>query len=130
MKYCYYAILSPYKNSYLVRFPDLVGCNTMGTSLRDASEMAEDAASLWLCDREDKRLPIIPASEPRKSENSDEIIIVINIDTDSYRRKNDNRSVKKTLSIPNWLNEKAIKAHINFSSVLQEGLKQHLGIPE
>jgi hypothetical protein len=102
----------------------------MGTSLKDAYEMAEDAASLWLCDREDKRLPIIPASNLQKSENPDDIITLVNIDTDSYRRKNDNRSVKKTLSIPNWLNEKAIKAHVNFSSILQEGLKRQLGIQE
>ena len=32
------------------------------------------------------------------------------------------RAVKKTLSIPEWLNEAAIAMDINFSQVLQEAL--------
>ncbi|MDA8335964.1 MAG: hypothetical protein M0Z41_13440 [Peptococcaceae bacterium] len=54
-------------------------------------------------------------------------VSLIDADTTEYRRENDNRAVKKTLSIPSWLNAKAEKAGINFSQVLQEALKQRLG---
>ena len=46
----------------------------------------------------------------------------------SYRKKHDTKAVKKTLTIPSWLNAAAEEAHINFSSVLQAGLKQQLHI--
>jgi len=45
-----------------------------------------------------------------------------------YRRENDNRAIKKTLSIPSWLNSKAEKAGINFSQTLQKALKEELGL--
>jgi len=51
-------------------------------------------------------------------------------DTDEYRRQNDTRSVKKTLSIPAWLNNRAEKANAPFSQILQEGLKEYLNITQ
>lgn len=52
----------------------------------------------------------------------------ISCDTTAYRRLMNNAAVKKTLSIPAWLNESAIAAGLNFSQVLQEALKQRLDI--
>jgi post-segregation antitoxin (ccd killing protein) len=52
----------------------------------------------------------------------------VDIDFNAYRRENDNRSVRKNLSLPSWLNDRAEKAGVNFSQVLQEGLKVRLGI--
>jgi len=52
----------------------------------------------------------------------------VDVDTAEYRRENDNRAIKKTLTIPNWLNSKAEKAGVNFSQTLQKALKQQLGI--
>ena len=49
-------------------------------------------------------------------------------DTDAYRKKNDARAVKKTLSIPSWLNTMAEEAGVNFSQILQEALKARLGV--
>jgi hypothetical protein len=45
-----------------------------------------------------------------------------------YRRQNDSRSVKKTLSIPAWLNHQAEKVNAPFSQILQQGLKEYLHI--
>ena len=50
------------------------------------------------------------------------------LDTDEYRRANENRAVKKTLTIPSWLNIEAERAGVNFSQILQDGLKARLGI--
>jgi predicted RNase H-like HicB family nuclease len=130
MKYEYPAIIHPAKEGgFWVDFPDLDGCFTQGETIEECIFMATDAASIWLCGHEDNRLPAVPPS-PLNYESRVEngIISIIHVDTDSYRRQNDNRAVKKTLSIPNWLNEKAMAAHLNFSAVLQEGLKRQLGI--
>ncbi|MCK9217987.1 MAG: HicB family protein, partial [Firmicutes bacterium] len=56
------------------------------------------------------------------------IYTLVDIDFDEYRRKHDNRSVRKNCTIPSWLNEEAIKAEINFSKVLQEALLNQLNI--
>lgn len=53
---------------------------------------------------------------------------VVDIDIDEYRRKVDNRTVRRNVTIPNWLNVEAEKAHINVSKVLQEALMQKLNV--
>ncbi|MEG2857669.1 MAG: hypothetical protein RR994_03510, partial [Clostridia bacterium] len=66
-------------------------------------------------------------SEIAKAAKSEEHLInLIVADTDRYRRENDTRAVKKTLSIPLWLNSKAEKANAPFSQILQQGLKAYL----
>ncbi|NSW82954.1 MAG: type II toxin-antitoxin system HicB family antitoxin [Syntrophothermus sp.] len=129
MKYVYPVIITPEGQDFNVAVPDLPGCFTFGTSLVEAIEMARDAIAMWLCDAEDKG-EVIPA--PRNPQDMQvpqgSIVSLVDVDTDEYRLENDNRSVKKTLSIPNWLNAKAQKAGINFSQTLQKALKQELGL--
>jgi predicted RNase H-like HicB family nuclease len=130
MKYTYPAVFHPAKEGgFWIEFPDLDGCFSQGETIDECLFMAEDAASIWLCSNEDNRLPAVaPSPLNYKTDDPNGIVSIIAIDTDAYRRKNDNRAVKKTLSIPGWLNEKAIAAHLNFSAVLQDGLKRQLGI--
>jgi len=129
MKYVYPAIITPEDNCYNVAIPDLPGCFTFGDTLVDAIEMARDAISMWLVDAENKDeaipLPSRPSDIPCEPNS---IINLIDVDTDEYRRENDNHAIKKTLSIPNWLNAKAEKAGINFSQTLQRALKKELGM--
>ncbi len=128
MKYVYPAIFTPLDGGeYDARVPDLPGCITCGHDLADAIEMAEDAAAMWLCDAEDNQEPI-PAPSEKLIAEPPKFINFIVADTDKYRRENDNRAVKKTLTIPNWLNSKAEKAGINFSQTLQNALKKQLDI--
>lgn len=129
MKYVYPTVLSRVDDVYNVEVPDLPGCFTFGKSLYDAIDMASDAIAMWICDAEDKNEPI-PA--PQNSEDipteHGQFISLVALDTDEYRRNNDNRAVKKTLTIPHWLNTKAEKAGVNFSQTLQKALKQELGV--
>jgi antitoxin HicB len=131
MKYIYPAIFTAEGDSYNVSVPDLPGCFTFGSDLVESIEMVRDAISMWLCDAENKN-ELIPS--PTKIQNiecdSNSFINLIDVNTLEYRRQNDNRAIKKTLSIPNWLNSKAEKAGINFSQTLQKALKQELGITE
>ena len=129
MRYVYPAIFTPLENEggYDVHIPDLPHVSTCADTLADAIDMAEDAASMWLADAEDKgrTIPVPSGSLPHKAP---QFVNLVKADTEAYRRATDNRSVRKNLTIPAWLNNQAEAAHLNFSGILQEALKEHLKI--
>lgn len=131
-KYIYPAIFTPEGDgSYSIRFPDVPNCFTGGGSLEEAMDMANDALCLMLYDMEQNGKQINSASSVatiQELAEQDEFVTLIACDTLAYRRFYDNKAVKKTLSIPSWLNDMAERAGVNFSGVLQEALKQHLNI--
>ena len=128
MKYVYPAIFTPVENGeFDVRVPDLPGCRTCGKDLADALFMAEDAVSMWLWDAETDQEQIPPAT-PMFQVEPPRFVNYVYADTDEYRWRHDTRAVKKTLSIPSWLNAQAEQAGINFSAVLQEALRAKLDI--
>lgn len=134
MKLIYPACFYPCEEGgYTVTFPDLPGCITEGDTLTEAVDMAIDAAAGWLLDEVENKRPI-PKSSDIKSVVADEyeegFVSLISVDLDEYVRKHSNKAVKKTLTIPAWLNTLAEKDNINFSQILQEGLKKHLGIKQ
>lgn len=129
-KYAYPAVFTEEKNGDIsVYFPDLEGCSTFGHDIIDALAMAGDSLSLMLYDMEEDG-DVIPAPTPLKKVKTSgaSFASYISIDTMDYRKKFRNRAVKKTLSVPEWLNDSATAAGLNFSQILQEGLKQALNI--
>ena len=130
MKYAYPAVFTKEEdNTYSVAFPDIDGCCTSGETLPDAIEMAEDALSLMLYDMEEEGTAIPTPSDPSSlAAGANDLISLVCCDTIEYRRLYNNRAVKKTLSIPAWLNTLAERADLNFSNVLQEALKMKLDI--
>ena len=127
--YAYPAIFTKEENGYSVFFPDIDGCFTCGDTLPEAMEMAEDALCLMLYDHEEDGEPIPTASDVKAMQKETaEIVSLVYCDTVEYRKLHDNRAVKKTLTIPNWLNTLSERAGINFSTVLQEALKAKLDI--
>lgn len=129
MKYVYPVLFTKENNLYNVSVPDLPGCFTFGETLPEAIEMARDAICMWLCDAEDKGENIPKASLiTNLSPQKDSFYNLIDADTLEYRKEHDNKAVKKTLTIPSWLNAKAEKEGVNFSQVLQDGLKRRLGL--
>jgi len=132
MKYAYAAIFTLESTGlYSVAFPDLQGCYTTGDSISDAIYMAQDALNLTLYDLEQDGQHIPIASNPHDIKvTSNQFISMIAVDTDVYRRFFENKSVKKTLTIPMWLNEQAELANVNFSQTLQKALKAELHISE
>ena len=129
-KYVYPAIFSKEDDGkYSVMFPDIENCYTGGDDLADALEMAEDILCLMLYDMEKDGKPIpSPSDSKRIKVKNNSIVSLVRCDTEFYRRFYENKSVKKTLTIPMWLNEKAERANINFSGILQDALKAHLHI--
>ena len=127
MRNVYYpAIFHPEDvGGYSVSVPDIEGCFTQGDTMDEALEMAQVAIGLMLEDCAE----IPKASTPAQLHlEAGDFVVVIPFDALAYKRRHDNRSVKKTLSIPSWLNEEAEAAHLNFSGILQEALKAKLKI--
>lgn len=113
---------------YSVEVPDLKGCITQGNSLEEAIQMAEDAALGWLLTsvEEGEELPKPSNVKDIKLEEEGFISLLL-LDLSSYTKKYGSRkSVKKTLTIPMWLNERAEKCGINFSKTLQDALLQKI----
>lgn len=129
-KYVYPAIFTPEEGgSYSIRFPDLENCFTSGESLADGMAMAEDALCLVLYDMEERGADIPAASDLKAVQvGENEFVSLISCDTLEYRKFYNNKAVKKTLTIPTWLNTMAEKQGINFSMVLQKALQQELNL--
>ncbi|MGF7141902.1 putative RNase H-like HicB family nuclease [Anaerotaenia torta] len=112
---------------YFVFFPDIDGCNTGGDNINNAYEMAFDALGLVLTYMEDNKRPLPEPSQPEDIElEENQVIVVIQFDMLEYLKKHESKAVKKTLSIPSWLNEAAMKMNINFSQVLQDALREKI----
>jgi len=115
------------EGGYWIPFPDFRGCFSQGETMEEAYEMAIDALGLCISDIEkDKNslpVPTTPIDIPLENK---EAVVIIEFDVDAYRRKHNSKAVKKTLTIPEWLNEEAMALGINFSQVLQEALLQKL----
>ncbi|CDC06130.1 putative uncharacterized protein [Clostridium sp. CAG:343] len=111
---------------YNVDFIDLKGCSTFGDSIQNAYLMAQDAMGLYLDNLTNFPKPTLDISKIILQKN--QFVSFVSINMDEYRKKFNNKSIKKTLTIPAWLNYLSEKNNINFSQVLQEALKERLGI--
>ena len=115
------------EGGFWVTFPDIPECMTEGDDLSQAYEMAVDALGLSLTSMEEAHLPLpIPSTPDNIKQSNDSFLVVIEFDMLAYKRKHCSRAVKKTLSIPEWLNDAALEMNINFSQVLQEALIQKI----
>lgn len=117
------------EGGYWITFPDIPECMTQGEDMQHAYEMAIEALGLAITSRETDNVEIPIATEPCDIELSkDEFCVVIEFDMLAYKKRTNSKAVKKTLSIPEWLNEEATSLGINFSQVLQEALMQKIGV--
>lgn len=111
------------EGGFWISFPDIPECLTQGDDMAQAYEMAVDALGLALSCREKEHQPIPAASDPTViAPEPDAFLAVIEFDMLAYKKRTNSKAVKKTLSIPEWLNEAAMSMGLNFSQVLQEAL--------
>lgn len=126
MKLVYPAIFTPYEDGsggFAVEFPDLGGCVTGGDDLAEALFMAEDAASGWVLTELEDGNPVPKASKLEDMKTSDEqFASLVALDMDTYAAKYGSNAVKKTLTIPAWLNTFVEQNGISCSKVLQNAL--------
>lgn len=129
-KYYFIAVLEySEKGTIGVYFPDLPGCISGGENTEKAMENAKEALSLHLYGMEEDKEEIPSPSELSEIElGKNEIPTMVEIYMKPFREKMHSRYIKKTLSIPNWLNTAAEEQGINFSAVLQNALKEQLNL--
>lgn len=128
MKQVYPVILHPEpEGCFSVSVPDL-NIGTQGETIAECIDMARDAIGLWgICEQDEGR--VIPEPSGLTPEHEEgELVTLVDIDFDAYRRAHDMRTIRKNVTIPSYLNDLAERAGVNFSQVLQDGLKQRLGV--
>ena len=122
MEYVYPAIFHRNEDdSYTVTYPDLPGCISEGKTLGNALYMAQSALKQWLSYLMDKEQEIPPFSELEdiKSSTSDLVNLICT-------EVKDTRAVKRTVSIPRWMDDKVVQSGLSLSKVLQEALAERL----
>lgn len=126
---CFYPAKEGEGQGYTVIVPDLQGCVTEGFTLSDAINMAQDAIGGWLYEYFEENKPIPKHSDIKDvvaNEYENGFVTLIMVDMDIYMSKDATKAVKKTLSIPAWLNNTAEKYNVNFSQILQKALIKEL----
>lgn len=127
--YYYTAILHKEDKGYSIWLNDIPGCVSQGDTLEDAIFYIKDALGLYYEDCQSKGTEMPEPKSPEGIElEKGEFAAMVEFDALEYMKRRSNKAVKKTLSIPAWLNTLAEENHINFSSVLQSALKERLNV--
>ncbi len=126
-KYFYPVVFEPEEVGVSVYVPDIPGCNTQGDSLKQALEMVQEVIGLMLEDKSPDAYPVASNPNDIKLEGR-QFVMMVPFDKLAYDRKYNAKAVKKTLSIPSWLNNMALEKNINFSALLKRALLQELGV--
>lgn len=129
-KLVYPIILHPENaGGYSVDVPDLA-IGTQGETVPECIAMARDAIGLWGICQQDEGRPIPAPATLRPHCSAGELVTLVDIDLDAYRRANDLRTVRKNVTLPSWLCDLAERSGVNFSQVLQEGLRAKLHVAD
>ena len=142
MKVTYPVIFTDVDTNILIEVPDLgilTESNEEGKpkgSMADAITMARDAIGISCIEAEDNgkvvlypsKMTDIDVSKGTFNEDGTSIVSLVDVDLTAYRRMLDNKTVRRNVTLPNWLNQEAEKSHINVSKVLQEALMARLGV--
>ncbi|MGN9163445.1 type II toxin-antitoxin system HicB family antitoxin [Clostridium sulfidigenes] len=117
------------EKDYNVRFLDFENITTCGESLADAFDAAEDALKLEIFDLYNDKLEIPESSDVSNIKvGIDETLILVKVNLKEILKQYDNKAIKKTLTIPSWLNKMAEDEKVNCSQILQEALKEKFNI--
>ena len=119
MLFVYPAVFHKEENSYWVEFPDLPGCHSYGSSVTETMACAQEALAGYILTLLEQERPIAVPSDMGTLFVEDGFTSLVSCDIDQYK---ETKAVKKTLTIPAWLNDRAMAKGVNFSQVLQEAL--------
>lgn len=128
-KITYPALFHEEDGKYWVEFPDLEGCLTNGDTVEESYKNAKEALGFYLDQEGDVYKRIINKPSEVKdivNANPGTLVMLVEYDSLEYAKKYKTKAVKKTLSIPEWLNDLAVKQNVNFSNVLQDALIKKL----
>ncbi|WP_072875527.1 type II toxin-antitoxin system HicB family antitoxin [Alicyclobacillus tolerans] len=130
-RYIYPAIFHFAEDGISIEFPDFPGCLPCAFSLEEAMKNAREAMALHLYGMEQDG-EILPEPTPitHLQSNEHQAIVLIEVWMPPFRDEMEQRAVKKTLTIPKWLDDLALEHQVNFSHLLQDALKKYLGVNE
>ena len=127
-KYIYPAIFDFDEDGITVTFPDLPGCITCGDNQEEALKNSKEVLELYMYSLEEDNETIPQPSNILDLEvENTQVIVLVDIWMVPVRDEMKNKCIKKTLTIPKWLNDLAIDNNVNFSAILQSALKEYLG---
>lgn len=128
-RYIYPAIFEYADDGISVSFPDLPGCLTCADDDEEALSMAKEAMALHLYSlEEDGDMIPVPTPTQNISVGKNQAVVLIEVWMPPFRHEIWNQSVKKTLTIPKWMDDIARDHKVNYSRLLQDALSDHLGI--
>ncbi len=119
MLFVYPAVFHQEDDAYWVEFPDLEGCHTYGSSIPETMESAQEALSAYLITLLEQGRELAAPSDIAVLHPEDGFASLVSCNVDQYK---ETKAVKKTLTIPSWLNDRAVAKGLNFSKVLQDAL--------
>ncbi|MCD8181195.1 MAG: type II toxin-antitoxin system HicB family antitoxin [Firmicutes bacterium] len=128
MMLIYPAIFHEEDSGVWAEFPDLEGCQTYGDTMDECIASAQEALGVYAESVLERGLDLPKASSLKDVAASGENSFAAPIYCDLKMYTAGSKAVKKTLTIPEWLNERAIKCNVNFSEVLQNALMEQLNI--
>lgn len=128
--YVYPAVLTYYDDTNIgIMFPDLPGCVSNAENTDEAIKNAKEVMSLHLYGMEEDGFEIPDPTPINKiSLEPKQTLLLVEVYMPLYRNAIENLTTKTTVTMPQWLKVIAEKNHINFSQVLQQALKEQLGI--
>lgn len=125
----YPAIFTFEEDGISVHFPDVNGCFTCGDTVNEANRNAKAALGLHLYGLEKDHEVLPDASNIKDIQiQENQSIVLVEVYLPAYKDYIENKSIKKTLTIPKWLNDLGEENNVNFSRILQEALKKYLGV--
>ncbi len=129
--YQYPAIFDIADDGISIFFPDLPGCLPCADNMQEAFKNAKEALQLHLFGMEEDNEEIPQPSSPLDIKpEKNQVLVMIEAWMPPFREKMMNKSIKKTVTIPRWLNLLAEKENVNYSHLLQMALRKYLGTDE
>ena len=129
MKYVYPALFVVEDDGIIVTFPDLDDTFTDGATMQEAFENAEDVLNLMLWNREEEKEEIPAPSLPKQiTVPQGATLAMIKADTLAYRKIHDTKTIRRSITIPSWLDSLARERNINFSQLMQNAIRRECGI--
>lgn len=129
MKYVYPALFAKEDESILVTFPDLEDTFTDGATMQEAFDNAEDVLNLMLWNREEEKADIpLPSSPEEIIVPQGTMLVMIKADTLAYRKLHDQKTIRRSITLPSWLDTIAREHNINFSQLMQNAIRRECGI--
>ncbi|MDR3294966.1 MAG: type II toxin-antitoxin system HicB family antitoxin [Clostridiales Family XIII bacterium] len=129
MKYVYPVVFSPDADGFCVYAPDLPGCVTEAADYADGIGKIREGlcGMLYILERDGMPVPL-PSDPLAVEREADDLVSLVDIDTDAYKRRVGSRAVRRTISIPEWMDDLASQTGVSLSQITQEALRRHLHV--